>query len=134
MPHQTQDRLAGYMLPTLLRTCKVPLLWARYYYSLSASPIKSCCCSVNKPYLVLFNPINCSMPGFPVLHYFLEFAQIHIHFVNDNIQPSHPLSLPSPPALNLSQHQIPMNQLFTSDSKNIGTSALASLLPMNIQA
>ena len=46
-----------------------------------------------------------STPGFPVLHYLLEFAQTHIHQVNDAIQPAHPLSSPSPPALNLSQQQ-----------------------------
>ena len=49
--------------------------------------------------------MDCSMPGFPVLHYLLEFSQTHVHWVNDAIQPSHPLLLPSPPALDLSQHQ-----------------------------
>jgi len=46
-----------------------------------------------------------SMPGFPVLHYLLEFTQICVHWVNDAIQPSHPLLPFSPPAFNLSQHQ-----------------------------
>ena len=45
------------------------------------------------------------MPGFPVFHYLLEFAQTHVHRVSDAIQSSHPLSSPSPPAFNLSQHQ-----------------------------
>ena len=45
------------------------------------------------------------LQGFPVLHHLLEFAQTHVHWVGDAIQPSHPLLLPSPPALNLSQHQ-----------------------------
>ena len=49
--------------------------------------------------------ISDCMPGFPVLLYFPEFAQTHIHWVGDAIQPSHPLSPTSPPALNLSQHQ-----------------------------
>ena len=49
--------------------------------------------------------MDCSMPGFPVLHYLLEFAQTHVYWVNDATQPSHPLSPPSPPAFNLSQHQ-----------------------------
>ena len=49
--------------------------------------------------------MNCSMPGFPVLHYLPELAQTHVHWVGDAIQPSHPLSPPSPPAFNLSQHQ-----------------------------
>ena len=46
-----------------------------------------------------------SMPGFPVLHHLLELAQTHVHRVGDAIQPSHPLSSPSPPALKLPQHQ-----------------------------
>ena len=49
--------------------------------------------------------MDCSTPGFPVLHYLLEFAQTHVHGAGDAIQPSHPLSPTSPPALNLSQHQ-----------------------------
>ena len=49
--------------------------------------------------------MDCSTPGFPVLHYLLEFAQTHVHWVNDAIQPSNPLSPPSPPVLNLSQRQ-----------------------------
>ena len=49
--------------------------------------------------------MNCSTPGFPVLHHLPEFAQTHVHWVDDAIQLSHPLSSPSPPAFNLSQHQ-----------------------------
>ena len=49
--------------------------------------------------------LNRSMPGLPVHHQLLEFTQAHVHWVGDAIQPSHPLSSPSPPALNLSQHQ-----------------------------
>ena len=49
--------------------------------------------------------MDCSTPGFPVLHYLPEFAQTHVHWVGDAIQPSHPLLSPSPSALNLSQHQ-----------------------------
>jgi len=45
------------------------------------------------------------MSGFPVLHHLLEFAQTHVYCVGDAIQPSHPLSSPSPPDLSLSQHQ-----------------------------
>ena len=48
--------------------------------------------------------MDCSTPGFPVLHYLLEFAQIYVHWVSGAIQPYHPLSPPSPSALNLSQH------------------------------
>ena len=49
--------------------------------------------------------MNCNTPGFPVLHYLPEFAQTHVHWISDAIQPSHPLSSASPPALSLSQHQ-----------------------------
>ena len=54
--------------------------------------------------LTLCDPMDCSMPGFPVHHQLLELAQTHVHPVSDAIQPSRPLSSPSPPALNLSQH------------------------------
>ena len=53
----------------------------------------------------LCNPMNRSMPGLPVQHQLLEFTETHIHRVSDAIQPSHPLSSPSPPAPNPSQHQ-----------------------------
>ena len=61
--------------------------------------------SVTQSCPTLCDPIDCSMPGFPVHHHLSEFAQIHIHWVSDGIQPSHPQSPPPPPALNLSQHQ-----------------------------
>ena len=64
-----------------------------------------CCCSVGKLWLTLCNPVDCSIPGFPVFHYLPEFPQTRIHWVDDAIQPSHPLSPSSLPALNLSQHQ-----------------------------
>ena len=53
----------------------------------------------------LCDPMNCSTPGLPVHHQLHEFTQIHVHRVSDAIQPSHPLSSPSPPAPNPSQHQ-----------------------------
>ena len=53
----------------------------------------------------LYDPMDCSMPGFPVHHQLLQLAQTNVHRVGDTIQPSHPLSSPSLPALNLSQHQ-----------------------------
>ena len=53
----------------------------------------------------LCDPMNCSMPGLPVHHQLLEFSQTHVRQVGDAIQPSHPLSSPSPPAPNPSQHQ-----------------------------
>ena len=53
----------------------------------------------------LCDPMDCSTPGLPVHHQVPEIAQAHVHWVGDAIQPSHPLSSPSPPAFNLSQHQ-----------------------------
>ena len=66
-----------------------------------------CCCSAVKSAksLILCDPLCCSMPGCTVLHYYPEFAQIHVHGVTDALQSSHLLLPPSPPALNLSQHQ-----------------------------
>ena len=61
--------------------------------------------SVPHSCLTLCDPMDCSTSGFPVHHQFPEFAQTHIHQVGDAIQTSHPLSSPSPPAFNLSQHQ-----------------------------
>ena len=72
----------------------------------------------------LCNPMDCSTPGFSALHYLPEFAQTHVHRVDDDIQPSHPLLLPYPLAFNLSQHQsLPVSQLFASGGPNIGASA-----------
>ena len=55
--------------------------------------------------LTLCDSMNRSMPGLPVHHQLREFTQTHVHRLGDAIQPSHPLSSPSPPALNVSQHQ-----------------------------
>ena len=61
--------------------------------------------SVVQSCLTLCNPMNRNTPGLPVHHQLLEFTQTHVHQVSDAIQPSLPLSSPSPPALNLPQHQ-----------------------------
>ena len=61
--------------------------------------------SVAQSHLTLCDPRDCSTPGFPVHYQLPELAQTHVHWVGDTIQPSHPLSFPSPPAFNLSQHQ-----------------------------
>ena len=63
----------------------------------------------------LCNPINCSMPGFPVLRHFLEFFQIHVHLIDDAIQPSHPFS--SSPQSFPASGSFPMSWLFTSDKE-----------------
>ena len=108
------------------------------------------------------DPMDCSMPGFSVLHHLPELAQTHVPWISDAIQPSHPRSSPSPPAFSLShsivffyfialfitktflsllsilgtlhsQGSFPMSQFFTSGGQSIGASASTSVLPMNIQ-
>ena len=64
-----------------------------------------CLTSFIQSRLTLCDPMDCSMPGFPVHHQLQELAQTHVHRVSDAIQPSHPLLSPSPPAFNPSQHQ-----------------------------
>ena len=82
----------------------------------------------------LCDAMDCSTPGLPVYHQLLEFTQTHVHTVGDTIQPSHPLSSPTPPAFNLSQYQsFPMSWFFPSGGQSIGVSASASVLPVNIQ-
>ena len=74
-------------------------------------------------------------PASPVFHHLLEFAQAHVHQFGEAIQPSHPLSSPSPPALDLSQHQDFFQWVSSSHqvTKVFEASASASVLPMNIQ-
>ena len=74
------------------------ILWNYKQYFLQFSSVAESC-------LTLCNPMNRSTPGLPVHHQLPEFNQTHVHRVGDAIQPSHPLSSPYPPALNLSQHQ-----------------------------
>ena len=83
----------------------------------------------------LWDPMDCSTPGLLVHKQLPEFTQTHVHWVSDAIQPSHPLSSPSPLAFNLSQHQglFKWCQLFTSGGQSIGVSASTSVLPMNTQ-
>ena len=66
--------------------------------------------SVTQLYPTLCDPLDYSSPGFPVHHQLPELTQIHVHQVGDAIQPSHRLSSPSPPAFNLSQHQVFSNE------------------------
>ena len=62
----------------------------------------------------LCNSMSCSTPGLPVHHQLLEFTQTHVHWVGDAIQPSHPLSSPSPPTFNLFQYQGLFKQVSSS--------------------
>ena len=82
---------------TLSRTASLtPLSW---------SLLSQFYCSVTQLRPTPCDPMGWNMTGFPVLHHLLEFAQTHVHWVGDAIQPFHSLSSPSPPAFNLSQHQ-----------------------------
>ena len=95
---------------------------------------KPCGCSVAKSCLTLCNSMDYSMPGFPVLHYLLDFDQTHDHWYGDASQPSHPVfPFFSCPQSFRASRSFPMSQLFTSSGQSIGASALASVLPMNIQ-
>ena len=64
-----------------------------------------CCCSVTQSCPTLCDPMDCGTPGFFVLNHLPEFAQTHVHWVGDTIQPSCPLSSSFPPTFNLSHHQ-----------------------------
>ena len=109
------------------------LLWIKYThyqirsYQISRSVAQSC--------PILCDPMNRSTPGLPVRHQLPEFTETHVHRVSDAIQPSHPLSSPSPPAPNPSpaSESFPMNQLFAWGGQSTGVSASASLLPKKSQ-
>ena len=87
----------------------------------------------------LCGPMNRNTPGLPVHHQLLEFNKTHIHRVSDAIQPSHPLSSPSPPAPSAcpqslpASESFPVSQLFTWGGQCTGVSALASFLPKKSQ-
>ena len=86
---------------------------------------------VTQSCLTLCDPMDCSTPDLPVPHHLPEFAQVHVHCINDAVQLSHPLtpSCPSVPA----SGTFPMSHLFALDDQNTGASASASVLPVNIQ-
>ena len=91
--------------------------------------------SVTQSCPTLCDPMDCSMPGYPVHHQRLDPTQTHVHCISYAIQPSHPLSSPSPPTFNLSQHQVVflLSWFFTSDGQSTRVSVSTSVLPMNIQ-
>ena len=82
----------------IYETKKMSKVESIFYISVQFSSVAQSC-------LTLCDPMNCSMPGLPVHHQLPEFTHTHVHQVSDTIQPSHPLSSPSPPAPNPSQHQ-----------------------------
>ena len=99
-----------------------------------------CCCSVAQSYPILCNAMYCITPGFLIFHHPPELVQTHVHWVGDAIQPSLPLSSPTPPVFNFSQHQVlfqwvgsfPMSRIFASGGQRIGASTSASALTVNI--
>ena len=86
--------------------CPSVHVFIHLYLSIHPSPVYMCpFSSVAQSCLTLCNPMDYSTPGFPVHHQLPELSQTHVHLVSDAIQPSHPLSYPSPPAFTLSQYQ-----------------------------
>ena len=85
-------------VPLCLPNCPSPLSYYVIFSSVQFSSVAQLCPT-------LCNPMNCSTPGLPVHHQLPEFTQIHVHWVVDVIQPSHPLLSPFPPSPNPSQHQ-----------------------------
>ena len=102
--------------------------WETYTWYIQFSSVAQSCPT-------LCDPMDCSMPGFPVHHQLPEFIQTHVHWVSDAILPSHLLLSPSPPAFNLSRHQGLFKWVSSSHqvAKILEASASASVLPMNIQ-
>ena len=112
------------------------------YVSVQFSSVAQLC-------LTICSPMDCSTPGLPVHHQLPEFTRTHIHWVSDAIPPSHPL-MPSHHLILMPSHLIPsifssclqsflesrsfqLSEFFTSGGQSIGVSALASVLPINIQ-
>ena len=129
-PTNNNSLLNVYYLPT------VKHLIILYYYIrwklLLPYPVQFS--SVTQLCPTLCDPMDCSTPGFPVHHQLAELAQTHVHQVSDAIQPSCPLSSPSPPAYNFTKHQGVSNEsALRIRCQSIRVSASASVLPMNIQ-
>ena len=95
--------------------------------------VPSCCCSVAQSCPTLCNPINFRIPGLPVHHHLPEFAQTQIYWLSDAIQPSRPLSSPSPPAFYLSQHQGLFQWVSSLHQVAKLLVSASSVLPVNIQ-
>ena len=111
----------------IFKTCKV--------LAIPTGPLlEHCCFLVAESWPTLCHLMDCSTPGFPVLHYLPEFVQTHVHWVGDAIQLSHPLSPTFPLTFNLSQHQGLFKWVSSlHQSQIIGVSASTSVLPMNAQ-
>ena len=105
-----------------------------YLLAINLSMLDQICCSATPSCPTLWDFMNCIIPGFHVLYCSPEFAPIHVHWVHDAIQSSHPLSPPSPPAFTLCQHQgFPSELTLRIRWTEYLSFSLASVLPMNIQ-
>ena len=92
-----------------------------------------CCCSVTKSHLADCDPMDCDTPGFFVHHYFL-FAETHVHWVSDAIQPYYPVTpFSSCRQFFPASGSLLISQFFASGGQSIGASASALVLPINIQ-
>ena len=113
-----QEDWSGVPVPSLVLSTRTALFWGSPQPShnfcfpqiiqiwVHLAFFEACCsCPVAKSCLTLCDPMDCTMPGFPVLHHLPEFAQTHVYWVSDAIQPSCTLSFHSPPAFNNSQRQ-----------------------------
>ena len=102
------DLMEGKHEPTPLPSCHrfqtrhTKSSFKRIFFFFIVSITCCCCCSLAQSNLILCDPMDCSKSGLSILHHLLELAQTQVHWVGDAIQPSHPLSSPSPPAFNLS--------------------------------
>ena len=101
-------------------------LWGSHTYV-------ACCCSVAKSCSAPCDPMDCSVLGSPGLHCLPEFAQLHVHWISDAIQPSHPLLPVSLPSIFEAYRSFPVSWLFASGGQSINNSVSASVLPMNSQ-
>ena len=95
------------------------------------SSVNQLCCSVAQSCLILYNPMDCNTPGFPVLHYLLELLTLMP--VESMMSSNHLVLVPSCLQSFPASGSFQMSQLFASGGQSIGVSASASVLPMNIQ-
>ena len=101
--HLLLGRKAMTNLDSVLKSIDITLLTKVWIVKPIVFPVQFSSVAQSCP--TLCDPMNSSMPGLPVHHQLLEFTQIHVYRLSDTTQPSHPLSSPSPPAPNPSQHQ-----------------------------
>ena len=123
-----RDQLRSFFFFFFLRASPLYIKYAAFSYIFY-------CCSVTKSCPILCDCMNCSMPGFRVLHYLLEFSQTHVQWLSDAIQPYHTLCLNHTSCLQSfpASRSFPMSQLLASGGQRIGASTSASVLAMHIQ-